>query len=125
MLQRWARAGQTVLPSTVPDSGTAGRMKQGIAGRVIGSSLGAAVGHHLGPLGAEAGAAAGFAAGEPIDNAVAGGTNALARALLARSSARMAGRPVAGRNAMRAIAPPVPVGAGAANAGGQIGNGQP
>ena len=125
LLQRWARAGQTVLPSTVPDSGTAGRMKQGIAGRVIGSSLGAAVGHHLGPLGAEAGAAAGFAAGEPIDNAVAGGTNALARALLARSSARMAGRPVAGRNAMRAIAPPVPVGAGAANAGGQIGNGQP
>ena len=125
LLQRWARAGQTVLPSTVPDSGTAGRMKQGIAGRVIGSSLGAAVGHHLGPLGAEAGAAAGFAAGEPIDNAVAGGTNALARALLARSSARMAGRPVAGRNAMRAIAPPVLVGAGAANAGGQIGNGQP
>jgi hypothetical protein len=87
MLQDFAEAAHDVIRTKLPDSGTAGRVKEGLAGRVIGGAAGAALGHHLGPFGMEAGAAAGVAAGQPIDRAVGGVTNHLARLSLARRAA--------------------------------------
>ena len=92
LLQKFAQDAQAVLPSKVPDSGTAGRMKTGIAGRVLGGGVGAALGSHLGGLGAEIGAGLGLAIGDPLDAAISVPTNALKAHLMSKEAGRLMSR---------------------------------
>ena len=88
LLQDFAEDAHAVVRAKLPDSGTARRVKQGLAGRVLGGAMGAAVGSHAGLVGEMAGGAVGSALGGAIDRPIAATTNQLARAMLARSASR-------------------------------------